>query len=331
MNSLHENQKSNLNSPSLLIYIPSFNRFDLLLKKINILCPQIDGVRVRLVISDNCSSDERYLTLSEFADCSKIEIKRRSSNTGIAGNIMHAFDEEFGDFVWILSDDDDISPTSVSKIVDVLDRDYDLIYLRSNIKGENDIESIDIVESKNKYFKLFSGCSMTGLISSNIYNKSKIRESVQIGYLFSSTLFPHTAMFLNQISKQNDFKMKIIDGVVKWHYGEITYSSSYFRAWVSYLNLAELVETKYRYIFIKKYLFDWAYSHYIPICYKSGNMLKYVYYSVKYPKSIIWFVYFLLTYPIFWCFQKLKIYSGAILQKILSKDQFDMLKNWLNQ
>ncbi|WP_406656582.1 glycosyltransferase family 2 protein [Methanolobus sp. ZRKC2] len=331
MNSASDYKKSNLGQPSLLIYIPSFNRFELLLKKIKVLSPQVDGVRTRLVISDNCSTDNRYLELNDFVDSSKVDTIRRNSNKGIAGNILHAFDEKFGDFVWILSDDDDVFPDSVEKITDSLDYDCDLIYLRSNIKGEKNIKSIDSVTTKKEFFTLFSGLSMTGLISSNVYNKSKINESTHIGYLFCSNLFPHTAMFLNQISDQNSILIKIIDDVVKWHFGEITYSSSYFRAWVSYLDLVEIVEEKYRYKFIKKFLFDWAYTHYIPVCYNSNNLLKYIYYSLKYPKSFIWFSYFLLTYPLYWIMRKLKIFTAGILKTILKKNQYDILKDWMKQ
>ena len=286
-------------SPSLLIYIPSFNRWDSLEEKINILLPQLDGINSKLVISNNCSTDKSYNRLDQFVQDDLVEVINLTVNTGIAGNILHAFEVKFGDFLWILSDDDTIYHNSVDLLLNELSFDLDLIYLFAGVKGEENISSDTHITNKRDFFSKFTHCSMTGLISANVYNKHKILNSVSIGYEYANTLFPHTAMFLNQIRSADQIKIKTLRNVVQWHFGKRTYDSTYYRAWVYFLDLAELVEPKYRYLAVRKFLADWALSHYLPISFSSGHFLKYIYYSLKNFRLLPYFIFYLLVYPLY--------------------------------
>lgn len=299
------------NNPTLLIYIPSYNRWNYLADKINILKPQVDGISCRLVISDNNSTDSEYDSLINYELDSRIEIVRLAANTGIAGNILHAFEIQFGDFVWILSDDDIIFPNSVATIKKALSLDLDLLYLLAEVKGEENIIASSCISSKQAFFANFTHCSMTGLISANVYNKNRIIESLSVGYEYAHTLFPHTAMFFDQIRKSERIKVRRVQGAVRWHFGERSYNAVYYKAWVYFFDLIDLVEREYRPVVVKKFLSDWAMSHYLPISFESGNLLKYSYYAIRNWRQLHFFLFYLLLFS----FQKAGIKIG--IHKIL--------------
>src|SRR6266568_2335266 len=103
----------------LLVYIPTYNRFDLLNEQLNVLCNAIetDGIsNVNIVVSDNASTDERYLDLPALHKQEYVLIKRRTVNIGGVANVISGFEIPNWDYIWILSDDDIIKQETL-KIV----------------------------------------------------------------------------------------------------------------------------------------------------------------------------------------------------------------------
>ena len=97
------------NLKKLKIYIPSFNRYDLLITQVDKLvsCIELNQIKnVQIVIRDNASTDRRYTQLPTKYFQDYVIIKRNPVNIGLVGNLINGFLEKDWDYIWLLSDDD---------------------------------------------------------------------------------------------------------------------------------------------------------------------------------------------------------------------------------
>ena len=114
----------------LTIYIPTFQRTELLFDLLKILEPQIvSGVEV--FVSDNDGSAD--VVVAEFPQVNYI---KRWSNIGCDGNCLAGLATGVGEYVWVLGDDDRPGPWAVEKILDQIDG-VDRLILTSTHSGEN--------------------------------------------------------------------------------------------------------------------------------------------------------------------------------------------------
>ncbi len=114
----------------LTIYIPTFQRTELLFDLLKILEPQIvDGVEV--FVSDNDGS--AGVVVAEFP---KVNYIKRWSNIGCDGNCLAGLGVGMGEYVWVLGDDDRPSAWAVERILKDLDG-VDRLILTSTHSGEN--------------------------------------------------------------------------------------------------------------------------------------------------------------------------------------------------
>jgi glycosyltransferase involved in cell wall biosynthesis len=114
----------------LTIYIPTFQRTELLFDLLKIIEPQIvDGVEV--YVSDNDGSAD--VVVAEFP---QIKYIKRWSNIGCDGNCLAGLSTGIGEYVWVLGDDDRPAPWAVEKILAELNG-IDRLILTSTHSGEN--------------------------------------------------------------------------------------------------------------------------------------------------------------------------------------------------
>lgn len=285
----------------LLIYIPSYNRFEKLTSQLKILSPQMSS-DVKIIVMDNSSSDERYLSLQSNE---MIEYRRNAVNIGIVGNILKGFEYDPAEYVWILSDDEHISDNVVSKIINEINKHQpDLIYLEAKIIGEDKLKGRDSIKGSKEILGSFASVSMTGLISANVYRYVTFKNHVHEGYRFGNTLFPHSAIFYSCLASNRDLHVRVIYDCLKWNFGEITYQHIHDQSWSHYLDLTSLFSRDLQQVFIDKFLSNWAVSHYIKIMIRDKNILRMLMYSLKYK-----FLFVLTGYSI-------KYFSGMTLQKV---------------
>ena len=121
----------------LLIYIPSYNRYDLLVKQLSVLSQAIEAGaigNVSIAVSDNSSQDKRYLKLKQAFPQYYITVSRNDVNIGLVGNLIHGFEQTGWDYIWLLSDDDVIAPNALSIIAQEAGAGaHDFYYLKCNI------------------------------------------------------------------------------------------------------------------------------------------------------------------------------------------------------
>ncbi|RSL16391.1 glycosyltransferase involved in cell wall biosynthesis [Edaphobacter aggregans] len=122
--------------PLLSISIPTYNRSVFLDELLSCLLDQcVSNPKIELLISDNDSSDETPNIVKAYIDRGlEICYLRNASNIGADRNFLQCFERARGKYVWIIGDDDVVTPGAIKKIIAYLEAsEYNLIYLNSYI------------------------------------------------------------------------------------------------------------------------------------------------------------------------------------------------------
>ena len=116
----------------LSITIPTYNRVHFLKQTLDILLPQVHGVKgVEVIIFDNCSPDGTADYIASLG--SAVKHVRHEVNIGSERNFVSCFQQANGRFAWLLCDDDFPSVNAVECILEAIKRfpDAPMIYLRA--------------------------------------------------------------------------------------------------------------------------------------------------------------------------------------------------------
>lgn len=102
------------------VCIPTYNRFDLLLRAIASVRAQ-EGVDYELVVSDNASTDGSWERLEALAaEEPGLRLQRNATNLGFAGNLNACVAAATGRYVLLLCDDDELMPGMLAACRDFL-------------------------------------------------------------------------------------------------------------------------------------------------------------------------------------------------------------------
>jgi len=225
-----------MNEITLTIGIPTYNRCNFLKKLINNLLNQlqkIDNSKIEILISDNCSTDNTEDLIKKILKKSTLKIRyiKNSKNLGYDANINNIFKLSKGDYVFLISDDDDFEPNSVNFIYKTINNFYknNLIIFGSNFydsKLKNFIDKDNFFKSFNspiifnnaeeffKYSKVFFGgvsgvCISTlawkNFFLSNMFGTNWIHMDVSLSIMIKNGLvvIPHSVVKYRQDNKDN--------------------------------------------------------------------------------------------------------------------------------
>lgn len=104
---------------SLTIGIPTFNRRDAVLERIQELFAKPLPSNVSVLVIDNHSTDGTFDALLEAQrEFPELRVTQNSENLGYAGNLFRLFEEAETDYLLIDSDEDEVL---IDKIVDFLE------------------------------------------------------------------------------------------------------------------------------------------------------------------------------------------------------------------
>lgn len=188
--------------PSLSLIIPSYKRFDVLKKNIN----HIDSLEipanleVEFIVAANTNSD-KYNFLPKN---SRFKLHPFNDYKEIGENIYRSYKLGTKEYVYVLGDDDILSPYFFYAIAKYLDKDYICIHFQACHGYGNDIVNFNTIKYEDK--GVFSEYVMPfkeliynhnldlGFISSVIIKNDIIKENLQIdkkliGYEFLAPLF----------------------------------------------------------------------------------------------------------------------------------------------
>ena len=136
----------------LSICIPTYNRISFLEKTINTILLS-DRDDFDLVICDNFSKDKtEVFCIDKSKNDNRLKYFRNESNLGISTNIFKCVFNADSDYIYFLSDEDELNTSMIDKIFKLLDYNYNAI-LSSVYDTYNDCFYI---KRKNEYFKYFN-------------------------------------------------------------------------------------------------------------------------------------------------------------------------------
>ncbi|MCB0164530.1 MAG: glycosyltransferase family 2 protein [Anaerolineae bacterium] len=124
----------------LTIAIPTFNRAQLLNKQLGWLAQAVkcQEAECEVIISDNCSSDETPQVVQKWREklgSLTLKLNRNSENIGAIRNIAYCMKEATGRFVWVISDDDEIGPDTLTYVLHQIKTYPDLALLILNFSS----------------------------------------------------------------------------------------------------------------------------------------------------------------------------------------------------
>ncbi len=123
----------------LTIAIPTYNRKNELKKCLDSLLPQIvDGVRI--LITDNASTDGTEDLIKTEYNYPFLTYHRNKENYGMDGNFLNCFRLVNEGYVQLLSDDDVLVPGTINAVLQYVEEEPALVFLKSGT--QRDLEEI---------------------------------------------------------------------------------------------------------------------------------------------------------------------------------------------
>ncbi|MGC7405623.1 glycosyltransferase family 2 protein [Pandoraea pneumonica] len=217
----------------LTICIPSYKRLPQAMRTVRGLLPKVDRERVSILVLDNASPDnyaEAFANDPELGtaiDLGVLEIARNPTNIGMSANFMRAFEAARGDWLWLLSDDDEVDAGAIDRVLKAIvtvGDEYGFVKFGSTQRPAFPKNSIDDFEE-------FIDCNARSIddfndfifISNGIYRLKDFRPVLEVGYKHAHTYVPHFMLMAAFMSRGG--RMAIVnEEIVEYVVPEIGYS-----------------------------------------------------------------------------------------------------------
>lgn len=201
----------------LSIFIPTYNRNTEVNKRLDELMPLVKDKNVNIEVIDNCSKIPVSKTLKNEFDI-YVNLTTNLYNVGSFGNVIKCFESCKTDWLWILSDDDEVLPDSINLILSYIDDFPDAQFINfssdilKNFKREKDI----YCNGTDEFIDGIDNFSNLMLISNNIVNVRKCLHEIKFAYLYSYALVPHIALQMVALNKDS-FCIFSKQSIVRWN------------------------------------------------------------------------------------------------------------------
>lgn len=220
----------------LSIFIPSFQRVEEAGRMATSILDQIEDYPVSLTILDN-GSDENYREyfrgnsdLSDAIDDGRLKVISNEANIGMSANFLRCFEKATGEWLWIVSDDDDLREGSLGAVLRRLNDVRSEVGL-IKFSSQRSRPSSDHIELRNfEELVTFVGQSVDDFngfifISNLVFRRSEFLPYLSEGYLHSHTYIPHFMMIVAYL--QNGGRASIFrQGIVEYVQPKVGYSYS---------------------------------------------------------------------------------------------------------
>lgn len=171
----------------LTICIPTFNRLNFIEKQLGFFKEQFENNKlltgaVEVIVADNASTDDTALFLFEYKNKHQFfNYQVNPTNLGLVGNVVNLLDLSKTEYVWFVSDDDDLKPGVVEKILETIEdnNNPELIYLNYSMNGNSGFTGkeelrVDSKEAVLDVFREFYGSLV--LITACVYKRNNLNE-----------------------------------------------------------------------------------------------------------------------------------------------------------
>lgn len=204
-------------TPKLSIFIPTFNRNNILLNNLKFLLPQLTS-ECKLVIIDNCSDIPISETLQDIQahSIATIDIITNTVNIGAGANVTRCFELCHTDWLWILGDDDKPHSNSIQTILDHISLYEESIFINfsSEIKSR---QNLFTTSKQDEFIELMDSWSNVLFISSGVYKASVLRKYIRVAYHYIYSMGPHFALLLETLYREENVQCVFSDkSLVRW-------------------------------------------------------------------------------------------------------------------
>lgn len=191
----------------LSIVIPTYNRNRLLLNSVENLLNQLTS-DIELIILDNASPEVVEHTLSSAiknSSSSNVRIIRNIANIGAYANILRSFEVAQGPWLWILGDDDKISPTSIRDIFETIENlDADTIFVNFRTQGmalRNERPNSFYAIGQENFVGKLDYPGNINFMSVGIWHAPSVIKSLGVAYHYAYSMSPTFILLLSSLEK----------------------------------------------------------------------------------------------------------------------------------
>ena len=180
------------NNVCLTIAIPTYNRKEGLCKMLKSILRQGHTEEYQLLILDNHSNyDVRLMLCNEFSEdfANSVEIRRWIFNIGMATNISMPFLWTETKWLWLLSDDDEISDGAIQMILNDIKDNPNVLAIKYSLEDEflpNEDIMIESIDEFSEYYNKDKRVYQMMYLS-NVYNIEALAP-----YLSDITTYSYT-------------------------------------------------------------------------------------------------------------------------------------------
>ncbi len=185
----------------LTVAIPSYNRINILFNSLSFLLPQLTQ-ECELLIIDNHSEpsvgDGLELLLTNFKGLTYNYIYN-SVNIGSGANILRCFELCKTKWIWLLGDDDIVTPDSIKTIFTTIQENPDVLFFNfasHNFRRHNSFTTIGQYDFVNR----LESWGHTNFMSVSVFNSTILRDYIKFGYFHTFSMSPQIAMLLASMS-----------------------------------------------------------------------------------------------------------------------------------
>lgn len=182
--------------PILTIAIPTYNRASILDKQLEWAVNAIAGRwdQVELIVSDNGSPDKTPSVCQAWHQKTegRLRVFRQSQNVGLPRNAIFCIQQARGEFIWLVSDDDEIADHTLdwllARLSDHRGDSLSLIHFNLTIRKDNGVLAHERVHPfhQDRYsdpgIPLFEECSkfadISMILSSSVYRLHVARAAI---------------------------------------------------------------------------------------------------------------------------------------------------------
>lgn len=311
------------NDKILTIAIPTYNRIEALKKTLYQLIPQLDSTCFLLILdnhSDKIVSDEIEAIIGNLPKESYSIIRNRV-NVGGDPNIFRCFEFCETQWLWTLSDDDEILPNALEVIKQTINEYNDALFV--NFYSAHELHPIRKQTEKfygtNGLIESVDSFGAAIFISTNLYNMSQIHSFNEANRMVYSCASQWAILFFNVTDKKyvvrsnkeivrntftssnySAFNLTVISGFMTFLNIRTNQNVrkaltkmilSVDKGWISYQSLIKLLFFEYAYSNGKKEI-RYHLSRYFWGLYRFGS----------FKNSILYVLFFLLSFfPAFTC------------------------------
>lgn len=188
-----------MHNKKLSISIPTYNRHEILYENLQLILPELVQHSIAIYISDDSNDDNTIDIVNELKKLHPyIYYVKNSPSLGHDKNIWSALQLPSTDYVWLLGDSVIIKNGSISKLLSVLNTDYDFIFINSYVNNAGKIEEVRDIRDFLKDFAWY--LTLTG---ATIYNSKTIRDFNAKGHVKYYRNFQQLAIIFDYVSVEN--------------------------------------------------------------------------------------------------------------------------------